>query len=64
MGAGSPAKQATRCMVPAAPVFAATAAPTGSARGQRERCTTFRLRAYHGRCGTLDRNVSSRSSSL
>ncbi|RCL28712.1 hypothetical protein C6A77_04895 [Pseudomonas sp. AFG_SD02_1510_Pfu_092] len=29
MGAGSPAKQAARCMAPAAPVFAAKAAPTG-----------------------------------
>ncbi|RCL28713.1 hypothetical protein C6A77_04900 [Pseudomonas sp. AFG_SD02_1510_Pfu_092] len=31
VGAGKPAKQATRCMAPAAPVFAATAAPTGTA---------------------------------
>ena len=31
VGAGSPAKQATRWMAPAAPVFAATAAPTGTA---------------------------------
>ena len=29
--AGKPAKQAVRCMAPAAPVFAATAAPTGTA---------------------------------
>ncbi|AJG11946.1 hypothetical protein CMV24_22870 [Pseudomonas plecoglossicida] len=31
VGAGKPAKQAVRCMAPAAPVFAATAAPTGTA---------------------------------
>ena len=35
-----PAKQATRCMAPAAPVFAAEAAPTGvvSNRSQRSTC--------------------------
>ncbi|RCL25617.1 hypothetical protein C6A77_13510 [Pseudomonas sp. AFG_SD02_1510_Pfu_092] len=31
VGAGKPAKQAARWMAPAAPVFAATAAPTGIA---------------------------------
>ncbi|RCL28383.1 hypothetical protein C6A77_07165 [Pseudomonas sp. AFG_SD02_1510_Pfu_092] len=31
VGAGKPAKQMTRCMAPAAPVFAAMAAPTGTA---------------------------------
>ncbi|SUD77053.1 type II secretion system protein J [Pseudomonas putida] len=31
VGAGKPAKQATRCMAPAAPVFAGTPAPTGTA---------------------------------
>ncbi|NWL49770.1 hypothetical protein DZA28_21505 [Pseudomonas alloputida] len=31
MGAGVPAKQATRCMAPATPVFAGTPAPTGAA---------------------------------
>ncbi|RCL26850.1 hypothetical protein C6A77_11455 [Pseudomonas sp. AFG_SD02_1510_Pfu_092] len=31
VGAGSPAKQATRWLAPAAPVFAAKAAPTGIA---------------------------------
>ncbi|UPK85620.1 hypothetical protein E5221_11835 [Pseudomonas sp. A2] len=34
VGAGSPAKQVTRWMAPAAPVFAAEAAPTGTARAQ------------------------------
>ncbi|PYC12219.1 diguanylate cyclase [Pseudomonas mosselii] len=29
VGAGSPAKQATRCMAPALPVFAGKPAPTG-----------------------------------
>ena len=29
VGAGMPAKQATRCMAPAAPVFAGEPAPTG-----------------------------------
>ncbi len=29
VGAGGPAKQATRCLAPAAPVFAGTPAPTG-----------------------------------
>ncbi|PPB13421.1 hypothetical protein F1602_19865 [Pseudomonas putida] len=29
VGAGLPAKQATRCLAPAAPVFAGTPAPTG-----------------------------------
>ncbi len=31
VGAGKPAKQATRCLAPAAPVFAGTPAPTGTA---------------------------------
>ncbi|AJG14129.1 hypothetical protein RK21_02621 [Pseudomonas plecoglossicida] len=31
MGAGSPAKKATRCMAPATPVFAGKPAPTGIA---------------------------------
>ncbi|MET3679512.1 hypothetical protein ABIB24_005151, partial [Pseudomonas sp. UYEF17] len=39
VGAGSPAKQATRWMAPAAPVFAATAAPTGTARARSLRRT-------------------------
>ncbi|RCL27499.1 hypothetical protein C6A77_09495 [Pseudomonas sp. AFG_SD02_1510_Pfu_092] len=39
MGAGKPAKQATRWMAPAAPVFAATAAPTGPASA--EACTAY-----------------------
>ncbi|RCL28461.1 hypothetical protein C6A77_06535 [Pseudomonas sp. AFG_SD02_1510_Pfu_092] len=34
MGAGSPAKQAARWMAPAAPVFAATAAPTATVLAQ------------------------------
>ncbi|RCL27547.1 hypothetical protein C6A77_08925 [Pseudomonas sp. AFG_SD02_1510_Pfu_092] len=34
MGAGKPAKQAARCMTPASPVFAAKAAPTGTAWAQ------------------------------
>ncbi|AJG14208.1 hypothetical protein CMV24_23715 [Pseudomonas plecoglossicida] len=32
VGAGSPAKQATRCMAPASPVFAGKPAPTGTAQ--------------------------------
>ena len=32
VGAGVPAKSPTRCMAPASPVFAAKAAPTGTAR--------------------------------
>ncbi|AJG15962.1 hypothetical protein RK21_04454 [Pseudomonas plecoglossicida] len=32
VGAGVPAKQATRCLAPASPVFAAKAAPTGIAQ--------------------------------
>ncbi|WBM30619.1 hypothetical protein [Pseudomonas sp. NY11382] len=32
VGAGKPAKQATRCLAPAAPVFAGTPAPTGGLR--------------------------------
>ncbi|QKK96574.1 hypothetical protein GEV38_11500 [Pseudomonas sp. 13159349] len=39
MGAGSPAKQATRWMAPATPVFAAEAAPTGTARARSLRRT-------------------------
>ncbi|RCL22430.1 hypothetical protein C6A77_20260 [Pseudomonas sp. AFG_SD02_1510_Pfu_092] len=35
MGAGKPAKQSARGMAPAAPVFAATAAPTGFSVGPR-----------------------------
>ncbi|MDH4842628.1 hypothetical protein E8E78_17480 [Pseudomonas sp. BN505] len=31
VGAGLPAKKATRCMAPAAPVFAGEPAPTGTA---------------------------------
>ncbi|APO84752.1 hypothetical protein BL240_26235 [Pseudomonas putida] len=31
VGAGSPAKNATRCMAPAKPVFAGEPAPTGAA---------------------------------
>ncbi|MNC39168.1 hypothetical protein D3C75_878110 [compost metagenome] len=31
VGAGMPAKQATRCMAPASPVFAGEPAPTGRA---------------------------------
>jgi len=31
VGAGMPAKQATRCMAPAVPVFAGEPAPTGRA---------------------------------
>ncbi|APO80426.1 hypothetical protein BL240_02510 [Pseudomonas putida] len=31
VGAGLPAKQATRCMAPASPVFAGEPAPTGRA---------------------------------
>ncbi|RCL27611.1 hypothetical protein C6A77_09270 [Pseudomonas sp. AFG_SD02_1510_Pfu_092] len=35
VGAGKPAKQATRWMAPAAPVFAAMAAPTGCCMSHR-----------------------------
>ncbi len=35
VGAGSPAKQPTRCMAPASPVFAGKPAPTGIAHGLR-----------------------------
>ncbi|AJG12028.1 hypothetical protein RK21_00520 [Pseudomonas plecoglossicida] len=31
VGAGLPAKQATRCLAPASPVFAGEPAPTGAA---------------------------------
>ena len=39
VGAGMPAKQAVRWMAPATPVFAATAAPTGTARARSLRRT-------------------------
>jgi len=46
VGAGKLAKQATRCMAPAVPVFAAPAAPTGTAstRSQRSTCGSGQAR--------------------
>ncbi len=46
VGAGAPAKQTTRLMAPASPVFAAKAAPTGTAStpSQRSTCGSGRAR--------------------
>ncbi|AVH38582.1 hypothetical protein AL532_20735 [Pseudomonas monteilii] len=43
MGAGLPAKHATRCMAPASPVFAGKPAPTGSEARSRAKTNTQAL---------------------
>ncbi|PBJ94771.1 hypothetical protein CMV24_15050 [Pseudomonas plecoglossicida] len=42
MGAGMPAKNATRWMAPAAPVFAGTPAPTETLLNQSVTCNSLR----------------------
>ncbi|GLO44247.1 hypothetical protein PPUN109347_08090 [Pseudomonas putida] len=58
MGAGMPAKNATRCMAPAAPVFAAEAAPTGTV--QTSSFTQLPQNITHLRAASLIVNINVR----
>ena len=53
-----PAKNATRCMTPAAPVFAAEAAPTGT--GQTSSFTQLLQNITHLRAASMIVNINGR----